>query len=110
MWRNPSDRGATFQQPDLRSFLRKQVVYEAPYNATSGTSLLYAFTLRHVITGFFTWASSPVWARPFFPLVKWVFLGVMALYLGLAMFSGNSAGDSLSRAAPRPAIPVCMSF
>lgn len=89
VWRNPAIEARYFQQPDLRSFLRKQVVYEAPYNAYLWYIAPYAFTLRHVITGFFTvGVIAGLVLSPFFPIVRWVFLGVMALYLGLAIYSG----------------------
>jgi glycosyltransferase involved in cell wall biosynthesis len=58
VWMNPAIRVQYFQQPDLPSFIRKQVVHEAPYNAYLWYLAPYAFAPRHAITGSLPRASS----------------------------------------------------
>ena len=89
VWRNPRIRLAYYQQPDLASFIRKQIVYEAPYNAYLWYLAPYAFAPRHAVTGVFAFgALSGILLSPFFPGVRLIFLGVMALYALLAVASG----------------------
>src|SRR4029078_4268271 len=53
VWRNPAIQVKYYQQPDLSSFIRKQILYEAPYNAYLCYLAPYAFAVRHAITGVF---------------------------------------------------------
>ena len=89
VWMNPNIQVRYYQQPDLPSFIRKQIVHEAPYNAYMWYVAPYAFTLRHAVTGVF--AAGVILGMllsPFSRLVRIVFLGVMALYFALAILSG----------------------
>ena len=89
IWMNPAIRVLYYQQPDLKSFIRKQVVHEAPYNAYMWYLAPYAFTLRHAVTGLF--AAGVIVASllsPFFLTVRWIFLSVMTLYFALAVAAG----------------------
>ncbi len=89
VWMNPEIRVHYFQQPDLPSFIRKQVVHEAPYNAYLWYLAPYAFTPRHAITGVF--AAGFLLGLAMSPLstfVRWAFAMVMILYFTLAIISG----------------------
>jgi glycosyltransferase involved in cell wall biosynthesis len=89
VWRNPHIQLSYYQQPDLPSFIRKQIVYEAPYNAYLWYLAPYAFTPRHAITGVFAFGVlAGVVLSPFSAMVKWAFLAVMSLYAVLAILSG----------------------
>ena len=89
VWRNPRIQLEYYQQPDLPSFIRKQIVYEAPYNAYLWYLAPYAFAARHAITGVFALGVlSGVVLSPFFPIVRLIFLFVMGLYGLLALASG----------------------
>jgi GT2 family glycosyltransferase len=89
VWMNPAIRVQYFQQPDLPSFIRKQVVHEAPYNAYLWYLAPYAFAPRHAITGVFAaGVIAGLILSSFSATVKWIFLAVMALYLTLAIISG----------------------
>jgi len=89
VWRNPAIRVTYFPQPDFRSFIRKQVVYEAPYNAYLWYLAPYAFAPRHAITGVFAFGVLAGLAlSPFSGTVKAVFLAIMALYFALAIAAG----------------------
>jgi glycosyltransferase involved in cell wall biosynthesis len=89
VWLNPRIQVRYYQQPDLRSFIRKQIVHEAPYNAYMWYVAPYAFALRHAVTGVFAaGVLAGVILSPFSSLVRTVFLSVMALYFALAIVSG----------------------
>jgi hypothetical protein len=89
VWRNPQIRLHYYQQPDLASFIRKQIVHEAPYNAYLWYLAPYAFTARHAVTGVFAFGVLAGLAlSPFSSIARAIFLGVMALYATLAILSG----------------------
>ena len=89
IWMNPRIQVHYYQQPDLPSFIRKQVVHEAPYNAYLWYLAPYAFTPRHAITGVFaTGVIAGLALSPFSAFIRWAFIGVMSLYFLLAIISG----------------------
>ena len=89
IWMNPKIQVQYYQQPDLTSFIRKQVVHEAPYNAYLWYLAPYAFTPRHAITGVFAaGVLGGVFLSPFSTVIRWLFLGVLSLYFALAILSG----------------------
>ena len=89
VWLNPRIQVRYYQQPDLRSFIRKQIVHEAPYNAYMWYVAPYAFAFRHAVTGVFAaGVLAGVILSPFSSLVRTVFLSVIALYFALAIVSG----------------------
>ena len=89
VWLNPHIQVHYYQQPDLSSFIRKQIVHEAPYNAYMWYVAPYAFALRHAVTGVFAiGVLAGVILSPFSSLVRTAFLSVMALYFALAIVSG----------------------
>jgi glycosyltransferase involved in cell wall biosynthesis len=53
IWLNPGIILEYFQQPTLSKFLKKQFVYEAPYNAYMWYLAPYTFTPRHAVTAVF---------------------------------------------------------
>ncbi len=88
IWRNPAIHVRYFPQPDFISFIRKQVVYEAPYNAYLWYLAPYAFAARHAITGAFTLGVLGGLAlSPFSAPIRLIFLALMATYLTLAVLS-----------------------
>ena len=89
VWRNPAIQVTYFPQPDFRSFIRKQVIYEAPYNAYLWYVAPYAFAARHAITGVFAFGVLAGLALgPFSTTVRFIFLAIMALYFALAIAAG----------------------
>jgi hypothetical protein len=89
IWMNPDIRVHYYQQPDLKSFIRKQIVHEAPYNAYMWHVAPYSFTPRHAVTGVFAaGVLLGLTLSPFFAPIRWMFLAVMALYFILAIVSG----------------------
>ena len=89
IWMNPNIRIRYYQQPDLKSFIRKQVIHEAPYNAYMWYLAPYAFTPRHAVTGVFAaGVLGGLALAPFSSIVRWAFIGVMSLYFLLAVVSG----------------------
>lgn len=89
VWRNPAIRIQYFPQPDFRSFISKQVLYEAPYNAYMWYLAPYAFAPRHAVTAVF--AAGVIAGAVLSQLstvVRPVFIGVMALYSLLAIAAG----------------------
>ncbi len=109
VWMNPSIQVRYFQQPDLRSFIRKQVFYEAPYNAYLWYLAPYAFTARHAVTGVFAaGVLAGIVLSPYSPIVRWTFLAVMSLYAILAIASGIQQAVRFSE--PRHAIFAPLGF
>ena len=88
IWMNPAIQLRYYQQPDLPTFIRKQIVKEAPYNAYMWYVAPYSFRIRHAVTGVFAagmilgllLASA---TRP----IAWLFGATMALYAALALAS-----------------------
>jgi succinoglycan biosynthesis protein ExoA len=88
VWCNPEIQVQYFPQPDLPSFLKKQVTAEAPYNAYMWYLAPYSFAPRHAITAVFALGViAGLLISPFSQTVKWTFAIVMAIYLVLALIS-----------------------
>ncbi len=88
VWCNPEIQIDYYPQPDLRTFLAKQAMLEAPYNAYMWYLAPYSFAARHAITGIFTvGVIGGLLLSPFVPRVRWIFLGVMILYFLLALIA-----------------------
>ena len=88
VWCNPEIQVQYYPQPDLASFLKKQVTAEAPYNAYMWYLAPYSFVPRHAITGVFALGViAGLLISPFSQTVKWTFSIVMAIYLVLALIS-----------------------
>ena len=93
MWRNPRIQISYFPQPDFVSFIRKQFVYEAPYNAYMWYLAPYSFALRHAVTAIFSaGVIGGILLSPFSSTVRGIFAGIMLLYALLAIFSAISQG------------------
>jgi glycosyltransferase involved in cell wall biosynthesis len=89
VWRNPAIQVTYFPQPDFRSFIRKQVVYDAPYNAYLWYLAPYAFAPRHAITGLFALGVLGGLAfSPFSSTIRMIFGAIMAFYFAMALFAG----------------------
>ncbi len=109
VWRNPALRLSYYQQPDLRTFIRKQVVLEAPYNAYMWYVAPYAFAPRHAITAVFALGViGGSLLSPFIGPVRFFFAGVMALYALLAVVSGIQ--QSIRYREPRHALIAPLGF
>lgn len=88
VWRNPAIQVKYYAQPDLFSFIKKQIRYEAPYNAYMWYLAPYAFAPRHAISGVFAaGVLGGVILSPFSPAIKTVFLYILALYFAIAIAS-----------------------
>ena len=86
VWLNPAIRVHYFQQPDLASFIRKQILREAPYNAYMWYLAPYAFAPRHAVTGVFAaGVIGGLVLAVFFKPVVWILAAVLVLYLLLAL-------------------------
>ena len=89
VWCNPHIEVRYYPQPDFRSFIRKQVAYEAPYNAYMWYLAPYSFAPRHAITAVFALGViGGLVLSQFFATVRFVFLAVMAVYALLAIVAG----------------------
>lgn len=89
IWMNPKIQVRYFQQPDLPSFIRKQIVHEAPYNAYMWYVAPYAFTPRHAVTAVFAiGVLAGIALSPFSKVIRIAFGAVMLLYFVLAFISG----------------------
>lgn len=88
IWLNPAIRIRYYNQPDLISFLKKQFLKEAPYNAYMWFVASYTFAFRHAITAIFSLGMIGGLILSFF--LKFIFqlyLIVILLYFLLALFS-----------------------
>ena len=91
VWRNPRIQISYFPQPDFLSFIRKQFVYEAPYNAYMWYLAPYSFAPRHAVTAVFTLGViGGIVLSPFSSTIRTIFGGVMLLYALLAILSAIS--------------------
>jgi glycosyltransferase involved in cell wall biosynthesis len=89
IWMNPDIILDYFQQPTVPKFLKKQVVYEAPYNAYMWYLAPYTFTPRHAITLVFVLGlivGIPLALA--FPWARVLLLAALGLYAVLAIFGG----------------------
>jgi glycosyltransferase involved in cell wall biosynthesis len=88
IWRNPRIQVKYHPPGDFATFIRKQIVFEAPYNAYMWYLAPYAFAPRHAITGVF--AVGVIGGIVLSFVSSWIaaaFAAVMALYTGLAVVS-----------------------
>jgi len=109
VWRNPAIQVKYYQQPDLYSFIRKQIVYEAPYNAYLWYLAPYAFAVRHAITGVFAFGVLGGLAlSPFSTTVKWIFAVVMAVYFAIAV--GSAIQQAVRYREPRHVLCLPIAF
>ncbi len=77
-----------FNQPTLKKFYSKQFYKEAPYNPYMWYLAPYSFAIRHAVTGVFSSGIILGTILSFFVApVKYLFLGVLALYFLLAVLS-----------------------
>ncbi len=109
VWRNPCIRLHYYQQPDLASFIRKQIVHEAPYNAYLWYLAPYAFAVRHAVTGVFAFGViAGLLLSPFSRVARIGFMSVMLLYAVLALLSGIQ--QAIRYREPRHVIFVPLGF
>jgi succinoglycan biosynthesis protein ExoA len=88
VWRNPQIQISYFPQPDFLSFIRKQFLYEAPYNAYMWYVAPYSFTPRHAITAVFALGViGGIILSPSSSAVRNIFGAVMLVYALLAILS-----------------------
>lgn len=109
VWRNPAIHVQYYPQPDFLSFIRKQVVLEAPYNAYMWYLAPYAFAMRHAITGVFALGVlGGVALSPFSATVKLIFLAVMAIYFAIAIVS--AVQQAIRYREPRHVVVLPLGF
>lgn len=109
VWCNPRIGIAYYPQPDFSSFIRKQYVYEAPYNAYMWYLAPYSFAVRHAITGFFAaGVIGGLVLSPFIPLVRTIFVATMALYFVLAILA--AVHQAIRYKEPRHALFLPVAF
>ena len=108
IWMNPAIRVTYYQQPDLSSFIRKQITREAPYNAYLWYLAPYAFTPRHAVTGVFAAGVIGGLLLSGFSPIRWILFIVMGLYFSLAIVS--AVQQSVRYREPRHLIFLPISF
>jgi glycosyltransferase involved in cell wall biosynthesis len=109
IWRNPKIDIAYYPQPDFKSFITKQMLLEAPYNAYMWSVAPYSFAPRHSITAVFaTGVIGGLVLSPFFPVVRKIFVAVMVLYFVLAIIS--AVQQALRYREPRHILFLPVSF
>lgn len=107
VWMNPDIVLDYFQQPTLRKFLAKQVLYEAPYNAYMWYLAPYTFTPRHAITLVFVLgllagiplAMAFAWARA-------LLFTALGAYAALAIYGGITQAVRFRKPAHVLLLPV----
>lgn len=109
IWRNPAIDIEYYPQPDFASFIRKQFMYEAPYNAYMWYVAPYSFALRHAITAVFSLGViGGLLLSPFSSIIRTTFILVMALYLVLAILA--AAQQAIRYREPRHILFLPLSF
>lgn len=77
-----------YNQPDLYSFLKKQMLKEAPYNAYMWYLAPYSFTIRHAITGIFCLGLIlGLIISPINYIIMYAYICTVSLYLILGIIS-----------------------
>jgi succinoglycan biosynthesis protein ExoA len=108
IWLDPAIRVLYYQQPDLRSFLRKQIAREAPYNAYLWYLAPYAFTPRHAVTALFAiGVLGGIALAPFSIVLRGVFVAIMSLYAGLALLAAAQQAWRYRRLLHLIVLPGC---
>jgi hypothetical protein len=98
-----------YAQPDLKSFIRKQIVYEAPYNAYLWYVAPYAFAVRHGITGVFAaGVIGGLLLSPFSTIIRMIFFSVMGVYFAIAIAAGVQ--QAIRYREPRHVIVLPIAF
>ena len=88
IWLNPRIKSSYYNQPSLFSFLKKQLLLEAPYNAYMWYLAPYSFAYRHAITCVFSLGVIIGGVFSFFYTpIKYVYTGVLGLYTFIAIAS-----------------------
>jgi glycosyltransferase involved in cell wall biosynthesis len=88
VWINPDIQLLYYNQPDLFSFLKKQLFKEAPFNSYMWYLAPYTFNLRHSITGFFSLGIIVGGiASLFSAFIFHLYLGIIIFYLAVALLS-----------------------
>lgn len=109
IWRNPAIDIEYYPQPDFASFIRKQFMYEAPYNAYMWYVAPYSFALRHAITAVFSLGViGGLLLSPFSSIIRTTFILVMALYFVLAILA--AAQQAIRYREPRHILFLPLSF
>ena len=109
IWRNPVIDIAYYPQPDFASFIRKQFVFEAPYNACMWYVAPYSFAARHAVTAIFALGViGGVVLSPFSHTIRVVFIAVMSLYFALAILS--AVQQAIRYHEPRHIVFLPLSF
>ena len=109
IWRNPAIDIEYYPQPDFASFIRKQFMYEAPYNAYMWYVAPYSFALRHAITAVFALGVvGGLLLSPFSSIIRTTFILVMALYFVLAIVA--AAQQAIRYREPRHILFLPLSF
>ena len=109
VWRNPAIQVKYYTQPDLYAFLRKQIVYEAPYNAYLWYLAPYAFAVRHAITGIFAaGVLGGILLSPVSAAVRIIFVSVMAVYFAIA--AGSAIQQAVRYREPRHIVFLPFAF
>jgi glycosyltransferase involved in cell wall biosynthesis len=88
IWLNPKMLVKYYNMPSFYSFLKKQFLMEAPYNAYMWYLAPYTFSFRHSITGAFAFGFLlGLVLAPIFSLIKVVYLIILSIYFFIAILS-----------------------
>ncbi|HEU4682187.1 MAG TPA: glycosyltransferase, partial [Gemmatimonadales bacterium] len=108
IWLDPAIRALYYQQPDLLSFLRKQIAREAPYNAYLWYVAPYAFTPRHAVTGLFALGVlGGIALAPFSIVLRGVFVAILCLYAALALLAAAQQARRYRQPLHLITLPAC---
>ncbi|HVW20886.1 MAG TPA: glycosyltransferase family 2 protein [Opitutaceae bacterium] len=108
IWRDPSIEIHYYNQGSLSAFYGKQFFREAPYNAYLWYLAPYAFAWRHAMTAFFAaGVIGGLLLCPFGHGLGAAFLGVMALYAGLALVASVQQARRYRRVSHAFLLPPC---
>ena len=108
IWLNPAIQLNYYNQPNMGKFLKKQLYYEAPYNAYMWYVAPYTFAYRHAITAvFFVGVLAGFLLSLFIPVIGYLFAAVMALYFFLAILSSVQQAVKYRKCLHVVTLPVC---
>lgn len=108
IWFNPNIQMSYYNQPNIITFLKKQLFFEAPYNVYMWYLAPYAFAYRHAITGVF--AAGIIFGALlslFLPWFSVLYLSVLILYFCLAILSSIQQSIRYKKTAHLFTLPLC---
>lgn len=108
IWLNPSIMINYYNQKSFLKFLNKQLKLDAPYNVYMWYVSPFTFSLRHAVTGLFTFGIfAGITSFLFSPSISMIFSSVMVMYSFLAILSALQLSIRYKKILHLFILPLC---